>query len=388
LKSNLDLIQHTGLNRFFDVHEGITNDRATIHGKEYINFSNYNYINTSGDPEVTRAAVEACERYGTSVSASRLVSGNKPRHRELETAISTFLGCEDTLVLVGGHSTNEGVIGHLLNEKDMILFDSLAHNSIVEGALLSGARRRPFPHNDWEAADWILNKHRNEYRRVLIAVEGVYSMDGDYPDLPKLIEVKKRHHALLMVDEAHSLGVLGKTGRGIGEHFGVNRRDVDIWMCTLSKTFASCGGYISGSKELVEYLKYTAPNFVFSVGISPPNCAAALAAIRVLEKEPQRVEQLRHNGKLFLELAKAQGLDTGTSRDSAVIPVILGNSMLALKLSKALFDKGINVQPILHPAVEEKAARLRFFITSAHTEEQIRYTIKALTESLENISLF
>ncbi|MDR2756309.1 MAG: aminotransferase class I/II-fold pyridoxal phosphate-dependent enzyme [Planctomycetaceae bacterium] len=383
LKANLDMIQQTGLNRFFDVHEGITNDRATINGKEYINFSNYNYINTSGDPEVTRAAIEACECYGTSVSASRLVSGNKPIHRELEAAISMFLGCEDTLVLVSGHSTNEGVIGHLLNEKDMILFDSLAHNSIVEGALLSGARRRPFPHNDWEAANWILNKHRNEYRRVLIAVEGVYSMDGDYPDLPKLIEVKKRHHTLLMVDEAHSLGVLGKTGRGIGEHFGVNRCDVDIWMCTLSKTLASCGGYISGSKELIEYLKYTAPNFVFSVGISPPNCAAALAAIRLLDREPQRVEQLRRNGKLFLELAKAHRLNTGTSRDSAVIPVILGNSLLALKISKALFEKGINVQPILHPAVEEKAARLRFFITSAHSEKQIRYTIEALTESLK-----
>ena len=379
LKAGLDQIQGTGLNRFFDVHEGITNDRATIGGKEYINFSNYNYVNTSGDPEVTRAAIEACEKYGTSVSASRLVSGNKPIHRELETEISRFLGCEDTIVLVGGHSTNEGVIGHLLNEKDMILFDALAHNSIVEGALLSGARRRPFPHNDWEAADWILNKHRGEYRRVLIAVEGVYSMDGDYPDLPKLIEVKKRHGTMLMVDEAHSLGVLGATGRGIGEHFDVDRRDVDIWMSTLSKTLASCGGYISGSKELVEYLKYTAPNFVFSVGISPPNCAAALAALRILEREPQRVEQLRRNSKLFLELAKERGFNTGMSGGTAVVPIILGNSMLALQMSKALFDRGVNVQPILHPAVEEKAARLRFFITSAHNEEQIRYTVDALT---------
>ena len=384
LKAGLNLIQDTGLNRFFDVHEGITNDRATIGGKEYINFSNYNYVNTSGDPEVTRAAVEACEKYGTSVSASRLVSGNKPIHRELENEISRFLGCEDTIVLVGGHATNEGVIGHLLNEKDMILFDALAHNSIVEGALLSGARRRPFPHNDWEAVDWILKKHRGEYRRIMIAVEGVYSMDGDYPDLPKLIEVKKRHGVILMVDEAHSIGVLGATGRGIGEHFGVDRRDVEIWMSTLSKTFASCGGYISGSKELVEYLKYTAPNFVFSVGISPPNCAAALAALRLLEREPHRVDQLRRNGKLFLELATERGFNTGMSRDTAVVPVILGNSMLALKMSKALFDRGVNVQPILHPAVEEKAARLRFFITSAHTEEQIRYTVDALANAQED----
>jgi 8-amino-7-oxononanoate synthase len=387
LKAGLDLIRDSGLNRFFDVHEGITNDRAMISGKEYINFSNYNYVNTSGDPEVTKAAVEACEKYGTSVSASRLVSGNKPIHRELENAISRFLGCEDTIVMVGGHSTNEGVIGHLLNEKDMILFDALAHNSIVEGALLSGARRRPFPHNDWEAADWILNKHRGEYRRVLIAVEGVYSMDGDYPDLPKLIEVKKRHGVMLMVDEAHSLGVLGTTGRGIGEHFNVDRKDVDVWMCTLSKTFASVGGYISGSKELVEYLKYTAPNFVFSVGISPPNCAAALAAVQVLEREPQRVERLRQNSGLLLQLLKSSGFDTGTSGGTAVVPVILGNSMLALQMSKGLFDRGVNVQPILHPAVEEKAARLRFFVTSAHTEEQIRYTVNALTETYKERSV-
>jgi len=386
LKVGLDMIRGMGLNRFFDVHEGITNDRATIGGKEYINFSNYNYVNTSGDPEVTKAAVEACEKYGTSVSASRLVSGNKPIHRELEEEISRFLGCEDTIVLVGGHSTNEGVIGHLMNEKDMILSDALAHNSIVEGALLSGARRRPFPHNDWEAVDWILNKHRGEYRRVLVVVEGVYSMDGDYPDLPKLIEVKKRHAAMLMVDEAHSLGVLGATGRGIGEHFGVDRRDVDIWMSTLSKTLASCGGYISGSKELVEYLKYTSPNFVFSVGISPANCAAALAALRVLDREPHRVEQLRQNSKLFLELAKERGFNTGMSNGTAVVPVILGNSLWALQMSKALFERGINVQPILHPAVEEKAARLRFFITSSHTEEQIRYTVDALVDSMAHTS--
>ena len=384
LRDGLDLIRSIGLNRFFDVHEGITNDRAQIDGKEYINFSNYNYVNTSGDPVVTKAARDACKKYGTSVSASRLVSGNKPIHRELENEISAFLGCEDTIVMVGGHSTNEGVIGHLLNDKDMILFDSLAHNSIVQGALLSGARRRPFPHNDWEAADWILKKYRGDYRRVLIVVEGVYSMDGDYPDLPKLIDVKKKHKVMLMVDEAHSLGVLGKTGRGIGEHFDVNRADVDLWMCTLSKTFASCGGYISGSKELIEFLKYTLPSFVFSVGLSPPNAAAALAAIRLLNREPQRVEQLRKNCELFLKLAKEKGLNTGMSRDSAVIPVILGNSMLALRLSKALFDRGINVQPILHPAVEEKAARLRFFLTSAHTEKQLRYTVDCLAASVPN----
>ncbi|MDR0870684.1 MAG: aminotransferase class I/II-fold pyridoxal phosphate-dependent enzyme [Planctomycetaceae bacterium] len=382
LKIGLDLMAKTGLNRFFDVHEGITNNIALIGGKEYINFSNYNYVNTSGDPEVSAAAVEAIKKYGTSVSASRLVSGNKPIHQELENEISDFLGTEDTIVMVGGHSTNEGVIGHLLNDQDMILYDSLSHNSITQGVKLSGARRRPFPHNDWKAADWILQNHRGQYRRVLIAVEGLYSMDGDYPDLPKLIEVKKKHGCLLMVDEAHSLGTLGKTGRGIGEHFNVNRSDVDIWMCTLSKTFASVGGYISGSKELVEYLKYTSPNFVFSVGISPPMGAAALAAIRLLKREPQRTQQAQKNGQLFLKLAKEKGLDTGVSMGNVVVPVIIGNSMKALQASNALFERSINVQPILHPAVEEKAARLRFFITSAHTEEQIRYTVDTAADVL------
>ncbi len=385
LRGGLDLIQSMGLNHFFEVHEGITNDRTVIGGRELVNFSSYNYINTSGDPEVIKAAQDACAKYGTSVSASRPVSGEKPIHGDLERAISGFLGTEATIVMVGGHSTNESVIGHLLGQEDMILFDALAHNSIVEGALLSGARRRPFPHNDWEAADWILQKHRGEYRRVMMVVEGVYSMDGDYPDLPKLVEIKKRHKALLMVDEAHSLGVLGKTGRGIGELYDVDRADVDLWMCTLSKTFASCGGFISGRKELVEHLKYTAPGFLFSVGISPQNAGAALAALRILAREPERVEKLRKNCSLFLELAKSKGLNTGMGMGTAVVPIIIGNSMASLKLSRALFARGINVQPILHPAVEEKAARLRFFITSAHSEQQIRFTVDCLAEEIAEL---
>ncbi|MDR3109286.1 MAG: aminotransferase class I/II-fold pyridoxal phosphate-dependent enzyme [Planctomycetaceae bacterium] len=385
LRGGLDILRSSGLNHYFDVHESVTNDRTIINGKEYINFSSYNYVNMSGDPIVTAAAQDAAAKYGTSVSASRLVSGEKPVHVALERGISEFLGTEDTIVMVGGHSTNEGVIGHLLGDGDMVLYDALAHNSIVQGALLSGARRRPFPHGDFEAADWILQKHRGEYRRVLIALEGVYSMDGDYPDLPRFIELRNRYKTLLMVDEAHSIGVLGKTGRGIGEHFAVNPADVDVWMCTLSKTFASCGGYISGKRELIEYLKYTAPGFVFSVGITPQNAAAALAALELLKREPQRVERLRENAALFLTLAKEKQLNTGVSKDSAVIPVIIGNSMKSLKLSRALFLRGINVQPILHPAVEEKAARLRFFITSAHTDKQIRYTVDCIAEELAKL---
>ncbi len=190
---------------------------------------------------------------------------------------------------------------------------------------------------------------------------------------------------MLMVDEAHSMGTMGRTGHGISEHFGLNPRDVDIWMGTLSKSMASCGGYIAGSAALVEYLRYTAPGFVFSVGLPPSSAAAALASMDVLEQEPERVEVLRQRSELFLSLAKDAGLDTGDSGGTPVIPVITGNSMVALRLSHRMFGDGVNVQPILYPAVDESSARLRFFMTSAHSEEQIRYTVQRVIHHMEDL---
>jgi len=386
LRRTLDTAEAMGLeNPFFLVHQGITRDRTTIGGREYLNFSSFNYVGMSGDPAVIRGAQDAAAKYGTSVSASRLVSGEKDLHGELEREISHFLGTEATVCFVGGHATNETVIGHLMGPGDLIVHDSLAHNSILQGSILSGARRRSFAHNDPGAAEEILRQYRHEYRRTMIVVEGLYSMDGDYPDLPRFVELRKRYKAILMIDEAHSLGTLGATGRGIGEMFGVARKDADIWMGTLSKTLGSCGGYISGCKELVEYLKYTAPGFLYSVGLPPPATGAALAALRLLESQPQRVVRLQERSRLFLALARQRGLNTGMSKNSPVVPIILGNSLHCLQLSRALFERGINVQPILYPAVEEKAARLRFFITSDHTEEQIRFAIDAMVEELEKI---
>ena len=387
LRESLDLLEKTDLgNPFFTVHQGMTNDRTVIDGREMINFSSYNYVGMSGDPVVVKAAQDAAARYGTSVSASRLVSGQKDLHVELERTIARFVGTDDAVVFVSGHATNETTIGHLYGPGDLILHDSLSHNSILQGCLLSGARRRPFAHNDWRVADKLLEEFRHEYRRVLMVIEGVYSMDGDIPDLPKFIEVKKRHNVQLMIDEAHSMGALGPHGRGISEHFEIDPAAVDIWMGTLSKSFGSCGGYIAGCNALVEYLKYTAPGFVFSVGMSPPNAGAALAAFQVLEAEPERVIRLQERSRQFLELARGRGLNVGMSKDSPVVPVILANSMHSLQLSRAMFARGINVQPILYPAVEERAARLRFFLTSMHSEEQIRRTIDVMVEELAKIS--
>jgi 8-amino-7-oxononanoate synthase/acyl carrier protein len=386
LKRTMTQFEMTGVpNPYFSVHEGTVRDTTRIAGKELVSFASYNYLGMSGDPAVTEAVVEAARKYGTSVSASRLVSGEKPIHGELECGLAGWIGTESAILMVGGHATNETTIGHLVGPGDLILHDSLSHNSIVQGAILSGARRRPFPHNDWQALESILSEVRASYRRILVIIEGVYSMDGDFPDLPRFVEVKNKHKAWLMVDEAHSIGTMGKTGRGIGEHFGVPGSDVDIWMGTLSKSFGSCGGYIAGSLELIELLKYTAPGFVFSVGLSPTNTAAALAALEVLEAEPQRVDDLRARSALFLSEAKRLGLKTGQSGETPVIPVITGNSLHALLLSRKMFEAGINVQPILYPAVEESAARLRFFINCTHTEEQIRNAAQTAADALREI---
>ncbi len=386
LEQNFAMVRDAGLeNPYFSVHEGLTNDRTVIGGREMISWATYNYLGMSGEPEVAAAAKAAIDRYGTSVSASRLVSGEKTIHQELEREIARVIGTEDAITFVGGHATNETVIGHVVGPGDLVLHDALAHNSLLQGAVLSGARRRPFPHNDFAAAEALLSQMRSQYRRVLIVIEGIYSMDGDFTNLPKFIGVAKRHKALLMVDEAHSIGVMGPRGRGIGEHFGVNPADVDLWMGTLSKALGSCGGYIAGSHTLVRWLKYTVPGFVYSVGLPPAAAGAALGALELLEREPQRVEKLHANARLFLQLAREAGLDTGPSGGSAIVPIILGNSMNSLRLSRALFARGISVQPILYPAVEERAARLRFFITSRHTPDQIRRTITAMQEELVKI---
>jgi 7-keto-8-aminopelargonate synthetase-like enzyme len=238
----------------------------------------------------------------------------------------------------------------------------------------------PFRHLDPEAADKVLADTRSRHGHALLVIEGHYSMDGDVPDLAAFVAVARRHRAWLMVDEAHALGVLGPRGFGSADLAGVDPDEVDIWMGTLSKTLVSCGGYIAGRKDLVDYLKRMAPGFVFSVGMAPPLAAAALAAAEILEAEPARVRQLNERAALFLRLAREGGLDVGGSVGAAIVPIITGSSIAAGRLAQALFQRGINVQPILYPAVPERAARLRFFLTAAHTEDQVREAVTILLE--------
>ena len=379
-RSAADLI---GLpNPYFRVHETRAGAMTNIAGKAYTNFSSYDYLGLNGHKDVKAAACAAIADFGSSCSASRLVAGERPVHRELECAIAAHYRQEDAIVFVSGHGTNVTAISALLGQKDLVIHDSLAHNSIVLGANLSGAARRSFPHNDTEALDRILNSCRAQYERVLIVVEGLYSMDGNCADLKALVEIKRRHGAWLMVDEAHGLGVLGEKGHGAFELSGVAPGDIDIWMGTLSKTLSSCGGYIAGCQMLVEYLKCMSGGFVYSVGLPPPMAAAALASLKLLHREPERVARLRRNAGLFWTQAKSRKLDVGSSEGHAIVPVVVHSSLTAVTLSQTLFERGINVQPIIHPAVPERNARLRFFLSCEHTPDQITSTVQTIAECL------
>jgi 8-amino-7-oxononanoate synthase len=371
---------------FFRSHEGRAGARSLIGNREVINFGSYDYLGLNGDPRLHQAMTEAAGRFGISASASRLVSGERPVHAALEAAIAAHYGAEAAIAFVSGHATNVTLIGHLMGPRDLILHDAAIHNSCVEGARLSGARRVSFAHNDLADAERQLAASRRGAQRALILIEGHYSMDGDVPDLAGFVRLARRHEAWLMVDEAHGLGVVGPTGRGLFEAAGVDPAEVDIWMGTLSKTLCTCGGYIAARAGLADWLRHTAPGFVYSVGLPPPLAAAATAALAIAGAEPWRVARLHANARLFRDLCRAAGLDTGASAGLGIVPVILGSSVRALRVSAALLERGVNALPIVFPAVPEAAARLRFFISAEHEEADIRAGAAALIAATDAVA--
>lgn len=370
---------------FYRNHEARAGATSVIAGRSVVNFASYDYLGFNGSPAITHAVAAAAERWGTSVSASRITAGERPFHRDLERQLAVLHRSADAIVFVSGHATNVSVISQLVGADDLILHDALLHNSAVMGAELSGAQRRIFPHNDIDAAEKILAVERHRYGRALIVTESLFSMDGDIPDLPRLIELKQRYGCWLMVDEAHAIGVLGQTGRGAAEHFDVDPTSVDIWMGTLSKTLVSAGGYVAGPQELIDFLKFTAPGFVYSVGIPAPAAMAALTALGLMREGRDRVKRLQANGQLFLEQARAAGLNVGSSAGYAVVPVIIGDSLRTVVAAQRLLERGINAVPIIPPGVQEKGARLRFFVCAGHERSQIEQAVAVLREELASL---
>jgi 8-amino-7-oxononanoate synthase len=370
---------------FYRSHDVRAGASSVIGGTAVVNFASYDYLGLNGHPEITQAVAEATAEWGTSVSASRITAGERGFHHELEQALADIYETEASLAFVSGHATAISTIAALLGPKDLILHDSLIHNCVVVGAQLCGATRRSFPHNDMDALADILSTTRDRFERVLIVSEGLYSMDGDGPDLPRLVDIKERFDCWLMVDDAHALGILGKTGRGIFEMAGVDPKRVDIWLGTMSKTLVSCGGYVAGNRVLIDYLKLTAPGMVYSVGLPAPAAVAALTAIRLMLREPERVARLQANGQRFLLKAREAGLDVGTSWGYAVTPVIVGDSLRTLLLADRLLKRGYNAFPIVPPGVPEQSARLRFFISSEHTDADIDGAVAATREELTQL---
>ena len=283
-------------NPFFRSTEGPQGRHTLIDGKPVLNFAWCDYLGLSRHPDLIEASKAAIDAYGTSVSASRMVSGDTPLHRELEQEIADTIGVEGALVFVSGHAANVSTIGTIMTADDLIIHDEFVHNSAVVGMRLSGAKTMTFKHNKLDLLEQMLREQRAKYKNALVVIEGLYSTEGDIPDLARVVELKERYGAWLMVDDAHGCGVLGKTGAGLAEHTGIPGDKVDIWMGTLSKAYASCGGYIAGNRELIDALRYSAPGFVFSVGLPPSMTAAALAALRVVKREPYRVARLHSNG--------------------------------------------------------------------------------------------
>ncbi|RKT13828.1 8-amino-7-oxononanoate synthase [Paraburkholderia sp. RAU2J] len=365
----------------FREHAGVTSAEVDVAGRRMINFSSYNYLDLSGDPRVQAAAKQAIDDYGTSTGSGRIIMGEIPLFAEFERELADALGVEDAVLGVSGYGTNVATIGYLARKQDLVLYDELVHNSMLVGAKLSGARRFAFAHNDCDALERLLVEHRSNFERVLILTEGVFSMDGDIPDIPRLIEIKKRHRALLMVDEAHSMGVIGARGFGVVDHFGLNGADIDIHYASMSKAFATIGGYVAGRRELITMLKYYAPGLgLYIASPMPANAAAGLAALRIMRDEPQRARRVVENAGYFRAQARLAGLNVGRSEGSAVIPVMLPDAELALWMAARMFENNIFTFPMIFPVVPRNAARLRFFVNTAHTREQIDRTVRLLVE--------
>ena len=363
---------------YFVPHDSVLLDTSLVDGREIINLASYNYLGMSGHPRTVKAAKAAIDKYGTSASGSRIIAGEKTLFKKLEAAIAKWKHTDDALVLVGGHSTNVTFVGNFCNERDLILYDALSHNSITQGCQLSKSDTKAFAHNDIDMLEQMLKAARSKYEKILIIVEGVYSMDGDIAPIPKFVALKKKHGAFLMVDEAHATCVIGQSGGGVDDYFDLLPGDIDIKMGTLSKGLGTCGGYIAGEQALIDCLRYSLPGFMFSVGISPPLAAAALEAVNMMLEGNPEVEKLHQNIAYFVEGAKSRGFDTCLASETAIVPILIGEDHDAYALSTLMLERGVFVPPAVYPAVPRHQARLRFCLTSAHKKEQIDYALDTL----------
>jgi 8-amino-7-oxononanoate synthase len=358
--------------------------RVKDHG-ELLMFGSYSYLGLIGHPAINDAAHHAITTFGTGTNGVRLLAGTLPLHNELEASIAAFKETEAAIAFASGYIANISTISALLDRHDTVICDKLDHASIVDGCLLSGAKLVRFRHNDLDQLAQRLEKASPRHRRMVI-VDGVYSMDGDIAELPGIKSLCEQYGATLMVDEAHSLGVLGPTGVGIEEHFGLPPDTIDVKMGTFSKAIPSVGGYVAGSAEMITALKHKARGFIYSAAIPPASAAASVAALKLIREEPERVQRLQHNFGYFLGKLKAAGFDVLSSQ-AAIVPIVCGTEEAATRLMMYCVHHGIFVQAILPPVVPVGLARLRATVTASHTIEDIDRGVDVLTAGARTLGI-
>lgn len=344
---------------------GLYRELRTINHKEHLIFCSNNYLGLAKHPKVTEASIKAIKEFGFGAGASRLISGNTVIHEELEKMIAKFKGRDAAIVFSTGYMANLGVISSLVGENDTIIIDRLNHASIVDACRLSKAKLQVYPHKDMAALEKIL-KRSDKFKKRLIVTDSLFSMDGDIAPLPQIVKLAKEYNAITMIDEAHATGTLGENGKGAEEHFGIEGQ-IDIVMGTLSKAIGSLGGFVAGSQELINYLRNRARSFIYTTALPPAACAAALAAIEIIENEPELVRNLRMNSRFL-------------GKETPIIPILIGDADKTTEVSQKLFDRGIFVSGIRPPTVPKGESRLRITVSAVHTKEEIECLASLLQE--------
>ena len=372
LATELESLKQQGLYRKLRVLEGRPEAHTTFDHRSVVNLSSNNYLGLTTHPKLIKAAEDAVAKYGVGSGAVRTISGTMEMHMELERRLAKFKHVESVVVFQSGFAANAGTVAAVLTKEDVIISDELNHASIIDGARLSKATIKVFPHKNVDAARNILKDLPADQKKILIT-DGVFSMDGDLGSVPELCGLAEEYNAIMMVDDAHASGVFGKNGSGTVDHFKCHGR-VDIQVGTLSKAIGVLGGYVAGSKTLIEFLYHRARPFLFSTSHPPAVTAACLAALDILETEPQWIERLWDNTRFFKAGLEKLGFNTGLSQ-SPITPVIVGQAATAAKMSDALFERGVFAQSIGFPTVARDKARLRTIVAATHTKEDLQYAL-------------
>lgn len=357
------------------IEEILEGAKVKVKGRTMGMYASYSYLGLVNHPRINEAAKKAVDQWGTGTNGVRTLAGSLTLHDELEETIANFKHTESAITYTSGYVTNLTVISTLMGRGDYIFSDKINHASIVDGCLMSGSEFRRFRHNDMEHLEGLLKNAPSDVAKLVIA-DSVFSMDGDIIDLPKTIELCKKYNAWLMIDEAHSVGVLGKTGTGIEEHFGLGDV-IDIKMGTLSKTIPSVGGYVAGKKNLIDYLRHGSRAYIFSAALPPAQAAAANESFKVILDEPWRIERLNQNTQQFIGGLKGMGFDTLLT-ETAIVPVLCGTDEKAFELTKQCQENDVFVLPVVSPAVQEGMSRLRATVTAAHDPADIEYAMSVI----------